>query len=70
MIVKFCSVGNKLIVDDREYTLNKNVYVVGFGKAVLGMARAVEDLVGQHLVEGAISVPVGSQQLLKSMNKR
>lgn len=37
-----------------------NVKVVAFGKAVLGMLEALEELLGDHLVGGIASVPVGS----------
>ena len=33
--------------------------MVGFGKAVLGMAAAVEKLLGEHITTGMISVPKG-----------
>lgn len=37
----------------------RNVKVVGFGKAVLGMATAVERLLGDHITAGLVSVPEG-----------
>ncbi|XP_059161444.1 glycerate kinase-like [Physella acuta] len=58
-----------LQVDSRKYKLNKNVHVVGFGKAVLGMARALEDTIGEHIVRGVISVPVGLQEALRQEGK-
>merc|ERR1712136_177671 len=33
----------QLIVKERVYQINKNVYIAAFGKAVLGMVKAVED---------------------------
>lgn len=60
---------NSLTVDGRTYKLNNNVYVVGFGKAVSGMARAVEDLIGQHIVKGVVSVPHGTKELFSSLGK-
>lgn len=59
--------GKQLEVGNRTYILHNNVYVVAFGKAVIGMIRAVEDLLGDHIVDGVASVPVGLQQTLKSM---
>lgn len=40
-----------------------NVHVVGFGKAVLGMAFELEKMIGQHIKGGILSVPFGSQRL-------
>lgn len=40
--------------------------MVGFGKAVLGMATAVERLLGDHITAGLVSVPVG---ILKAASK-
>ena len=40
------------------------MYVAAFGKAVLGMIRAVEDIVGDHIVRGVASVPFGIQETL------
>ncbi|XP_037085526.1 glycerate kinase-like [Pollicipes pollicipes] len=52
---------DQLTVDGRSYTLSRNVYLVGAGKAVLGMAAAVEQLLHPHLVRGLLSVPVGAR---------
>ncbi|XP_075039901.1 glycerate kinase [Mixophyes fleayi] len=54
----------------KEITLDKNLYLVGFGKAVLGMAAAVEQIVGKHLVEGVISIPRGMEESLKQAGRR
>ena len=40
------------------------MYVAAFGKAVLGMIRAVEDLLGEHIVRGVASVPHGIRETL------
>ena len=61
--------GAKLTVEGRTYTLKNNVYVVGFGKAVSGMARTLEDHIGQHIVRGIISIPLGSQELFHAHGK-
>ena len=37
----------------------RNVKVVAFGKAVLGMVTALEDLIGDHISEGVASIPAG-----------
>lgn len=54
----------------KAFSLEKNLYLVGFGKAVLGMAAAVEQIVGNHLVEGVISIPQGMEESLKQAGKR
>ncbi|XP_056381074.1 glycerate kinase isoform X2 [Hyla sarda] len=54
----------------KTFSLEKNLYLVGFGKAVLGMAAAVEQIVGKHLVEGVISIPHGMEESLKQAEKR
>uniref|UniRef100_A0A224XBF2 Glycerate kinase n=1 Tax=Panstrongylus lignarius TaxID=156445 RepID=A0A224XBF2_9HEMI len=51
--------GNSLILRDNEYKLEKNCYIVGFGKAALDMALASEEVVGEHVRDGVISVPEG-----------
>jgi glycerate kinase len=60
--------GNTLIVGDTQYQLNKNSYLIGFGKAVLGMAYEAEKILGNHLCSGIISVPEGIQETLKNSN--
>ncbi|RUS80656.1 hypothetical protein EGW08_011606 [Elysia chlorotica] len=59
-----------LRVASREYLLRHNVHVVGFGKAVLGMARALEDSIGDHVVDGVVSIPVGSRDALEKAGLR
>lgn len=54
-----------LVNKESEYMVYKNVYVVAFGKAVLGMARAVEDILGQNIVQGVASIPCGLQDAIK-----
>ncbi|GIY44793.1 glycerate kinase [Caerostris darwini] len=39
--------------------MSKNVYIVGFGKAVLGMAAVLESKIREHIIDGIISVPIG-----------
>ena len=38
--------------------------MAAFGKAVLGMIRAVEELLGDHIVRGVASVPHGIRETL------
>lgn len=56
--------------DNRKFMLRNNVHVVGFGKAVLGMATEAERILGDHLVGGIISVPHGIQQTLRQHGKQ
>ncbi|KAM6170243.1 glycerate kinase [Rhynchocyon petersi] len=62
--------GKQLKVRDRSFQLRSNLYLVGFGKAVLGMAAAVEELLGQHLVQGVISVPKGIRAAVEQAGKQ
>ncbi|OXB69741.1 UNVERIFIED_CONTAM: hypothetical protein H355_005781 [Colinus virginianus] len=55
----------QLLVNSRAFPLKRDLYLVGFGKAVLGMAAAAEEILGDHLVRGIISVPVGIQESLQ-----
>lgn len=55
-----------LYVNGQKHTLINNVYIVGFGKGVMGMAAPLEDLLSinsssSHLQRGIISVPNGIQ---------
>ncbi|XP_042614656.1 glycerate kinase-like isoform X1 [Cyprinus carpio] len=61
--------GDKLLVGGQSFTLTNNLYLVGFGKAVLGMAAEVERIVGDHLIKGVISVPHGIQKTLHNHGK-
>ncbi|XP_049995319.1 glycerate kinase [Alexandromys fortis] len=64
------SSGRQLKVRDRSFQLRENLYLVGFGKAVLGMAAAAEELLGQHLVQGVISVPKGIRAAMEHAGKQ
>uniref|UniRef100_A0A0P4WI00 Glycerate kinase n=2 Tax=Scylla TaxID=6760 RepID=A0A0P4WI00_SCYOL len=59
--------GEKLVIGNAEYDLKNNVYVIGFGKAVIGMVNPVENALkvssnGSHLQKGILSVPVGIKE--------
>ena len=56
----------KLYVGGKNYNLDNNVFVIGFGKAVLGMAQAVENLLENHVQRGIISVPLGIHESLRN----
>ncbi|KAK5609408.1 hypothetical protein CRENBAI_009564 [Crenichthys baileyi] len=60
---------DSVIIDGRTFTLRHNLHLVGFGKAVLGMAAEVERILGDHLIKGVISVPHGIQQTLQQHGK-
>ncbi|XP_006876112.1 PREDICTED: glycerate kinase [Chrysochloris asiatica] len=62
--------GKLLKVRDRSFQLRNNLYMVGFGKAVLGMAAAAEELLSQHLVQGVISVPKGIRAAVERAGKQ
>ncbi|XP_068701715.1 glycerate kinase-like [Montipora foliosa] len=61
---------NILSLEDREYAVNKNVSVVAFGKAVLGMAKAVEDILRDNITRGVASVPVGLPDAIKASGNK
>ncbi|XP_044071658.1 glycerate kinase isoform X2 [Siniperca chuatsi] len=60
---------DSVIIDGHKFTLRHNLHLVGFGKAVLGMAAEAERIMGDHLVKGVISVPHGIQQTLQQHGK-
>ena len=60
----------QLKVRNRSFQLRQNLYLVGFGKAVLGMAAAAEQLLGKHLVQGVISVPKGIRATMEYTGKQ
>ncbi|XP_044004441.1 glycerate kinase isoform X2 [Aphidius gifuensis] len=51
----------KLIIDnDNCIEINNNIYMIGFGKAVMGMSMMMEKILGQRLKNGIVSIPRGS----------
>lgn len=48
---------NTLYIDDKSFLLRENVYLVGFGKAVMGMAVELEKILGNVLKKGIVSIP-------------
>ena len=56
---------NVLSIKEREYAVDRNVSVVAFGKAVLGMAKAVDDILRDQIVRGVASIPVGLTDTIK-----
>ncbi|NXM91799.1 GLCTK kinase, partial [Oenanthe oenanthe] len=55
----------QLLVKDQAFPVKRDLYLVGFGKAVLGMAAAAEEILGDHLTRGIINVPLGIQESLQ-----
>ncbi|KOX77329.1 Glycerate kinase [Melipona quadrifasciata] len=51
-----------LYVGDQSFQLKENVYLVGFGKAVMGMAVILEHMLGHYLKKGVVSVPFASME--------
>lgn len=56
--------GNVLYVDERSFPLKGDVYLVGFGKAVMGMAVELERVLGDTLKKGIVSVPSMSRDVM------
>jgi len=54
----------------KYHQLDHNVIIVGFGKAVGGMCRAVQNILGEHIVAGALSVPAGLFKEFLSQSKQ
>ncbi|GAA6104854.1 glycerate kinase [Tachysurus ichikawai] len=61
---------DELVVAEHRFELRHNLHLVGFGKAVLGMAAEAERIVGDHLVQGIVSVPHGIQETLQHHRKQ
>ncbi|KAL6263278.1 hypothetical protein P5V15_006078 [Pogonomyrmex californicus] len=55
---------NTLYVDGKSFPLKENVYLVGFGKAVMGMAVELERILGNVLRKGIVSVPSVSKDAM------
>jgi glycerate 2-kinase len=51
--------GDELVIGEYEYYLEEGtrIFVVGAGKAGITMARAVEDILGERIWAGVVSVP-------------
>ena len=60
---------DRLTVGDHCHMLQHNVHIVAFGKAVIGMVRAAEESLGDHIVGGIASIPYGIQDTLKQLGK-
>jgi len=62
----------KLIVCDLSYDLSKvgNIYVVGAGKATFPIAQALDEILGDLIKRGTISVKRGEKRRLKHIKVR
>ena len=61
-IKRYCQrIGSRLIVDETDYALDQyeTIYVVGAGKAGAAMALAVEELLGERITAGIVTVKYG-----------
>ena len=47
----------------------RNVKVIAFGKAVLGMTLSLAGIIKDHIVGGVVSVPVGSMDLAHNSSR-
>ncbi len=59
--------GNRLGIGQLEYELEKieNIYVVGAGKASMGMAKALDEILSQRITEGLVIVKKGQAVCLE-----
>ncbi len=62
-------VANRLLVGERSYPLDsfERIIVTGFGKGTAPMAKALEDILGDRLTEGWITVKYGHGVPLKKI---
>lgn len=59
--VKYNPANQQLTIAGENYNLkNKNVYIVGSGKAVQNMAKEIETILSSKIKQGIISIPEGS----------
>ncbi|UJR28517.1 hypothetical protein I4U23_009755 [Adineta vaga] len=55
----------ELHIEDNDVILDHNLYIAAFGKAALGMCRAVNELYHEHIIKGIASIPVGTIEQAK-----
>jgi len=57
-------------IDAKSYPLHsRNVHVVAFGKAVIGMVSAIEPILGSYLTTGIASIPTGMMDSLRQYSR-
>jgi glycerate 2-kinase len=69
-IKSFCKVtGETLTVDGQSYDLRQfqKIFVLGAGKAGASMAKAIEEILGERISEGVISVKYGHLEELQKI---
>lgn len=69
-IKKFCQLnGEILTVDEKSYDLNRftNIYVIGAGKAGASMAKAVEEVLGNRITAGLVTVKYDHLEILQKI---
>ncbi|CAF1076782.1 unnamed protein product [Rotaria sp. Silwood1] len=54
----------ELHIGNNHIILDHNLYIAAFGKAAIGMCRAVDELFHEHIIKGIASVPVGAEHNL------
>ena len=50
--------------------VHRNVYVCAFGKAVMDMVGVVVGVLGEHLVQGIASIPIGTRRRRRRRMRR
>ncbi|XP_067936933.1 glycerate kinase-like isoform X2 [Watersipora subatra] len=68
--LKFNAENQLLEIRSSSYHINKNVHIIAVGKAVIGMCRSVEDILGDHIVRGLAFVPENSVKDLEAAGKK
>ncbi|XP_046818998.1 glycerate kinase-like [Vespa crabro] len=46
-----------LYIENNKFPIGEKVYLVGFGKAVMNMAIELENILGNRLIKGIVSIP-------------
>ncbi|KOC60116.1 Glycerate kinase [Habropoda laboriosa] len=65
LVVNKVKFKNKVLyVGDESFELKENVYLIGFGKAVMGMALVLEHMLGDYLKKGIVSIPSASAEAM------
>lgn len=61
-------VGNRLIVQGKEYNLDRfeSIAIVGGGKASGAMAETLEEILGEYLATGLVNVLKGTRRVVKT----